>query len=199
MPGKSLTQFYTSRMPRYGPPRTELRAAIFKDGSSFGDPAWVQVIVYTRREFYYNLGLAIDLLKKGQQSGATSDDLFHQLEDLQANLPSEETTDGKGKSHGPEEVDERYPKQRAAEAIDYAQALFWPHHLAPSAPQIPLDKALPQTLARLNAFRQQILESKPSILPCPADSQPRESAPTHESDLCQRLAKIVARLGTAPL
>ncbi len=48
MPGESATWTHGVSVSRLnGPPRTDLRAAIFKDGSSFGDPAWVQVIVNT--------------------------------------------------------------------------------------------------------------------------------------------------------
>ncbi len=57
------------------PPKVTLEAAVFADGSTFGDPSWVQRIIADRKTAYQNIGVAIRELQSAQASGETRQQL----------------------------------------------------------------------------------------------------------------------------
>ena len=61
------------------PPQATLMAAVFGDGSSFGDPAWVQRIMIRRQVMRDGFDLAFSLLEKGMREGTPRADLIKQL------------------------------------------------------------------------------------------------------------------------
>jgi len=61
------------------PPQATLMAAVFADGSSFGDPAWVQSIMTRRQVMRDGFDLAFSLLEKGMREGTPRADLITQL------------------------------------------------------------------------------------------------------------------------
>jgi hypothetical protein len=61
------------------PPQATLMAAVFADGSSFGDPAWVQRIMIRRQVMRDGFDLAFSLLEKGMRQGTSRADLITQL------------------------------------------------------------------------------------------------------------------------
>jgi len=63
--------------------KVEFKAVIFSDGSSSGDPTWVDRIVKNRRQEYQDIATALKTLRAACQSGASAADVIQQLKDLQ--------------------------------------------------------------------------------------------------------------------
>lgn len=69
--------------PIMGNPDTvEFKAAIFEDGSVFGDSAWADRIVENRRQVYQDAALALQKLRLAQQTTTSADQLIQEFEDL---------------------------------------------------------------------------------------------------------------------
>ena len=64
----------------------ELKAAIFSDGTTWGDPECVQRILRCRRYFYDDLGLAIEKIKAALESGTPVESLLQKFEFLSLSL-----------------------------------------------------------------------------------------------------------------
>jgi hypothetical protein len=135
----------------------QLRAALFKDGTTFGDDGWVQLIVAIRRGYYNNLVIAIGMLEEAQQAGATGDDLKQQFDKMYADQRYEAT-------HGSHvEFGGHFAKLYPLSAIDLVRHRLEGRGGSPET-LTPLGELLPDLLYELKARRELLLESKPGIL-----------------------------------
>lgn len=62
-----------------GPEVVRLRAAIFEDGTTFGDPEWVQILLRRRRSFLQGLNAGLADLHKASASNMTRDAVLQEL------------------------------------------------------------------------------------------------------------------------
>lgn len=60
----------------------ELKAAVFSDGTTWGDREWVQRILKSRRYFYDDLGLAIEKIKAALDAGSPVEPLRQEFDQL---------------------------------------------------------------------------------------------------------------------
>lgn len=65
----------------------ELKAAVFSDGTTWGDPEWVQRILKCRHYLYDDLGLAIEKIKAALDAGAPIELLRQEFEQLRDSTP----------------------------------------------------------------------------------------------------------------
>jgi hypothetical protein len=59
----------------------EVKAAIFADGSTFGDPEWVKRLVDSRRFLYRHLQAALEALQSARGTAVTDSNLVQQFQD----------------------------------------------------------------------------------------------------------------------
>jgi hypothetical protein len=61
----------------------DLKAAIFEDGSVFGEPQWLQRIVQNRRQTYNDTVIAVHKLRDAKEGGMRREELAREFRELQ--------------------------------------------------------------------------------------------------------------------
>lgn len=73
----------THRVILGNPDRVEFKAAIFRGGSTFGDPAWIKRIIENRRQHYQDVAVAIATLRSACKNGTTAAALAQEFQALE--------------------------------------------------------------------------------------------------------------------
>jgi hypothetical protein len=129
----------------------ELKAAVFSDGTTWGDPEWVQRILECRRAYYTDLGVAIRKIRQALEEDTPIEQLRKEFEQLQDSAPR------------PGDDFEHFGEFKAARDI-YGNILA---HLprASVAGQDDPSSILARFLPMLATRQMVIGQSKPSIVP----------------------------------
>ena len=96
----------THRVIMENPTRVDFRAAIFEDGSVFGEPEWVQRLVQNRRQVYQDVAEALQKLRAAQQEGTPRDQIIQEFQERNERAKEEQA--GLHPLAGPERL--RLPK-----------------------------------------------------------------------------------------
>ncbi len=150
MPGNTHRQLYgpVEPMGNLGGTRVEFKAAIFQDGSVFGDPAWAQRIVDNRKTLYEGTHKSIQELQAARQLGETREQIIERFKALEeAAEKAAQTSD-----------------ERMIGGQPYGQVLVNLEHatIAGGAPP-PVDVLLSVVISQLRATEMRLLTSKPPI------------------------------------
>jgi hypothetical protein len=73
----------THRVTMGDPTRVDFKAAVFLDGSVFGDPEWVKRIVQTRRNIYQDTVVALQKLRAARKAGTPREQLIQEFRELE--------------------------------------------------------------------------------------------------------------------
>jgi len=73
----------THRVIIGNPTRVDFKAAVFSDGSVFGDPEWVGRIVQNRRQMYQDTAIALQKLRAVHEAGASREQLVREFRELE--------------------------------------------------------------------------------------------------------------------
>lgn len=144
-----------TRRIRYGAKSPEiqnqidLKAAVFSDGTTWGDPEWVQRILKCRRYFYDDLGLAIEKIKAALDAGAPIEPLRQEFEQLRDSAHP-----------GPDF--EHFEEARAAGTVFGTVAANLSQVSTNAQDQ---DQSLATLLPMLMTWQERIANAKPSIHP----------------------------------
>ena len=71
--------------------RVDFRAAVFSDGSVFGDPEWVERIVQNRRQIYQDTTIALQKLRAAKEAGTPREQLVREFRELDRREREQET------------------------------------------------------------------------------------------------------------
>ena len=63
--------------------RMDFRAAVFSDGSVFGDPEWVKRIIQNRRQIYQATAIALQKLRAAKEAGTPREELVREFRELE--------------------------------------------------------------------------------------------------------------------
>lgn len=123
-------------------------AALFDDGSAFGDPSWSNRLVQQRKYLYVHIQEAIELLDGAKPKGTSREDLINQMQSIKkTKLNSAET---------PEE-------QRAIRKVYEEAAVNLQRSQRPDGTVIPVSDRIDQIEKQFVQERQRILASKPPV------------------------------------
>jgi hypothetical protein len=81
----------THRVGIGNPTRVDFKAAVFSDGSVFGDPEWVKRIIENRRQVYQATAIALQKLRAAQEAGTKREQLVREFRDLERRERGQET------------------------------------------------------------------------------------------------------------
>ncbi len=71
--------------------RVDFKAAVFSDGSVFGDADWVRRIVQNRRQIYQDTAIALQKLRAAQKAGTSREQLVRDFRELEQQEREQET------------------------------------------------------------------------------------------------------------
>jgi len=71
--------------------RVDFKAAVFSDGSVFGDPEWVKRIIQNRRQVYRDTVIALQKLRAAQKAGTPREQIVQEFRELQRQEEEQET------------------------------------------------------------------------------------------------------------
>lgn len=83
----------THRVILGNPAQVHFRAAIFADGSAFGEPEWVQRLVQNRRQVYQDVAEALQKLRAARQAGTPREQIVQEFEELAHNESAKDEQD----------------------------------------------------------------------------------------------------------
>lgn len=154
-PGESRTFGFGGSHPgpsvfTYNP---QLTAAVFEDGTSFGDPQVVNDIIQARKIFFEELGKAITLLQEVQTSGLSENDVLQRAAEL-------------GKSEMPQA-----PTVEERRAVDNVWGTVRAN-LQQSRPNVSLSQSAQSLAGMFLGLRQGLISSKPQVTPPGATVNP---------------------------
>lgn len=151
-------QTHTFTLPRISGPhaagvRSEpaLKAAIFADGSSYGDPQWVNRLVLGRKAASQDLEDAIKMLQSAKASGASGESLAKEVADAKSAKVKEA----------------QVPEERMAAGQVYdtiAWSLKSDATRAPSAGALSVAARIDELISRFTRQQQRLSNSKPSVV-----------------------------------
>jgi hypothetical protein len=98
----------THRVLMGNPTRVDFRAAIFEDGSVFGEPEWVQRLVQNRRQVYQDAAEALQKLRAAQQEGMPREQIIQEFQERERDERAKEEQSRLHTLAGPERL--RLPK-----------------------------------------------------------------------------------------
>jgi hypothetical protein len=128
-----------------------LQAAIFADGSTFGDPDWAQRLIDARRSRYKHLGGAIQALHVGRETGKSKPELIAEFQELEKGALAS--------VHG-----QKWPNEMLAIRWVYDTVLLQLQQgPGPGGTPTPLDAVLNYIIQELMQQRQRLLASKPPV------------------------------------
>ena len=81
----------THRVIMGTPTRVDFKAAVFSDGSVFGDPEWVKRIIQNRRQIYQDTVTALQKLRAAQKAGTPREQLVQEFRELERQETEQET------------------------------------------------------------------------------------------------------------
>ena len=81
----------THRVIMGTPTRVDFKAAVFSDGSVFGDPEWVKRIIQNRRQIYQDTVTAVQKLRAAQKAGTPREQLIQEFRELERQEEEQET------------------------------------------------------------------------------------------------------------
>ncbi len=81
----------THRVIMGTPTRVEFKAAVFSDGSVFGDPEWFKRIIQNRRQIYQDTVAALQKLRAAQKAGTPREQLVQEFRELERQETEQET------------------------------------------------------------------------------------------------------------
>jgi hypothetical protein len=136
-----------------GATQAELKAAVFADGSVFGEPTWIERIAQNRRETYQDTATALQKLREAKEAGTPREQLQQEFRNLQ----QQET---KHEMASPRPL----PKLRMFHLVD---------NMLERRREAADEDTLPQDIDRLEAmmlkYDKSLLESKPPITDHPVE------------------------------
>lgn len=146
------TQAFKYGGPNPGPDRMrveiKLEAAIFEDGSTFGDPTWIERLTEGRRFLYEHLGTALKVLQAAQQTGDSREQL------IQAFGEREQTRLAAARSREDE---------RAIRTVFGTVRANLEQGTAPGGTPIAVDRTIQAVIQQFLQRRQRLLASKPAV------------------------------------
>jgi hypothetical protein len=80
----------THRVQMGNPTRVDFKAAIFEDGTVFGEPEWVNRIVQNRRQVYQDVAEALQKLRAAKQAGTPRGQVIQEFHELESKERAEE-------------------------------------------------------------------------------------------------------------
>jgi hypothetical protein len=81
----------THRVIMGTPTRVDFKAAVFSDGSVFGDPEWVKRIIQNRRQIYQDTVTALQKLRAAQKAGTPREQLVQEFRELERQEEQQKT------------------------------------------------------------------------------------------------------------
>jgi hypothetical protein len=129
----------------------ELKAAVFSDGTTWGDSEWVQRILECRRAYYNDLGVAIQKIRQALEADTPIEQLRKEFEQLRHSASD------------PGENFEHFGELKAAGSI-YGTILDQLRHPSIAGQDDP-SSTLARLLPMLATWQMVIGQSKPSIVP----------------------------------
>lgn len=135
------------------PPRITFEAAVFADGSTFGDPGWAQRIVQDRENVYENAGRAIQELLSARDSIETRKELISRFDALRDQVLHSALYQG---------IVGRYQGIIATLPFDNVLTNLQ-HAVVAGRGLAPMDTLTPILIAQLRKTRQRLYASKPSV------------------------------------
>jgi hypothetical protein len=162
-PSQLISPGATYREAVPGATQGELKAAVFADGSVFGEPTWIERIVQNRREFYQDTIIALQKLTEAKGAGTPREQLQQEFRNLQQQETKHEIASPRP-----------LPKQRLFNLVD---------NLLERRPEAADEDTLPQDIHRLESmildYGKQLLDSKPPITDHPVQpGEPLDSPPS---------------------
>lgn len=92
-PGSSITRGLSSFQGSEAKVRAEVRAVVFQDGTSDGDPVWVNAILAQRLRLYDRLRSVHELLEKQVNTGISREGILQMLQAAQADAEKQTPDD----------------------------------------------------------------------------------------------------------
>lgn len=135
------------------PPRVTFEAAIFANGSTFGDPGWVRRIIQDRKAVYANEGRAIRELLSARSSGETRQELVSQFHGLKSRTQHSASYSG---------IVGHYQGLIAALPFDDCLTNL-EHAVVAGRGMAPLDTVIPIMVNQLRRARLRLYDSKPPV------------------------------------
>ncbi len=150
--GPKDSQTLTFAGPHPGPDKqqtdVEVKAAIFADGSTFGDPEWVDRLIRGRKSLYRNLTVALDTLQAARGTGASYAELKQTIQGIEQTALN--ATQDREERRGASKVFETVLANLAIETrVD--------------GTPIPIDERIAFVIDRLTESRQVVLAAKPRV------------------------------------
>lgn len=135
------------------PPRVTFEAAIFANGSTFGDPGWARRIIQDRKAVYANQGRAIRELLSARNSGETRQELISRFQSLKGQTEHSATYTG---------IVGHYQGIIAASPFDDCLTNL-KRAVVPGRGQAPLGTLIPILISQLRTDRLRLYNSKPPV------------------------------------
>jgi hypothetical protein len=162
LPSKLISPRVTCREGAIGATQADLKAAVFSDGSVFGEAEWIGQIVQNRRETYRDTIIALQKLREAKEAGTPREQLVREFRDLQRQETKQELGSPRSLNAG---VPPKLPNLRLL-FTDIAHELEWKHEGSD-------DDTLPNDIDRLESmmleFGKRLLDSKPPITDHPVE------------------------------
>jgi hypothetical protein len=127
------------------------QAAIFADGSTFGDAGWAQRLIDARRSQYKHLGLAIQALQAARDAGKTRPELVADFQEL-------------GKTAIASVHGEKWFNEELAVRWVYDEVLRYLQPATTAGGTTPLDTTIGAIIQELAQRRQRLAASKPNVV-----------------------------------